>query len=282
MSHPVAIKLMLRPSKISIDATLHPPTSIEYECPILQEAITSANFDIMPRPFDLNHPTHTAITLGQCSHTFHAMALIYHWARSDGVLCPVCRAGPKGQRLSIRRLPGEWRYSLAARVRRQKHKDRKEAEEDDRQTALQMAANQHVHPIILSISPMYIEIRIEVLSRVNLNDLDTPLPYNWNMSTNPTRQPGFIIFDVPTEELDFIPYPIGTRMRMVPQTNRLLQPLQPSRWFTAGMDAYPGDNFIVQCDEHGFRQIRYTLSDILYEELMLDAFMAYDVLVAVS
>ena len=281
MSSSVCITLALRPSKLSIKATLHPPISTEQECPILQEPISSVAFDILPRPFDLNHPTHTAITLTQCSHTFHAMALVYHWARSDGVLCPVCRSGPKGQRLSVRRLPNEWRYSLAARVRRQRNKDRQEAEEDDRQTALQMEASQYTQPIILSISPMYIEIRIEVLSQVDLNDLDTPLPLSWTMQSNPIRQPGSIIFDVPTDELARIPYPFGTLVRIVPQTNRLLKPLQPSKWFTAGVDAYPSENISILCDEHGFHQIRYVLSELMYEELILDAFMAYDVLVAV-
>ena len=192
------LNLTLRPSKQQIQANLHPPTSVDQECPILQEPISTVTFDTLPRPFDLNNPTHTAITLTQCSHTFHAMALIYHWARSGGVLCPICRSGPKGQRLSLRRLPKEWKYSLAARVRRQKQKDREEAEEDDRQTALHMAANQ---PIILSISPMYIELRIEVLSQVDVRDLDTPLPLSWTMTSTPTRRHRSIVFEVPNDEL---------------------------------------------------------------------------------
>jgi hypothetical protein len=144
-----------------------------------------------------------------------------------------------------------------------------------------MDASQYTQPIILSISPMYIEIRIEVLSQVDLNDLDTLLPLSWTMPSNPIRQPGSIIFDVPTDELARIPYPFGTLVRIVPQTNRLLQPLQPSKWFTAGVETYPSENFSIQCDERGFHQIHYVLSELMYEELILDAFMAYDVLVAV-
>ncbi len=197
------------------------------------------------------------------------------------MLCPVCRAGPEGQRLSIRRLPKEWRYSLAARVRRQKQTDRIEAEEDDRQAAFQiMSAQQHTQPIIISISPMFIEIRMEVLSQINMNDLDTPLPLSWTLSSIPTRTPGSIIFDVPPDELNRIPYPVGTLIRIVPQTNRLLQPLHPSRWFRAGSDMHPSANFSINCNEHGYHHIHYIMSDMAYEELMLDAFMAYDVLVA--
>jgi len=163
-------------------------------------------------------------------------------------------------------------------VRRQKQKDREEAEEDDRQTALHMAANQ---PIILSISPMYIELRIEVLSQVDVRDLDTPLPLSWTMTSTPTRRHRSIVFEVPNDELARIPYKSGTLMRIVPQTNRLLPPLRPSRWFTAGVELFPNESFRVLCDENGFQQIHYTLSELLYDELMLDAFMAYDVLVAV-
>ena len=275
----VPVTLMLRPNKQTIKALLHTPG--DTECPILQETISSISFDTLPRPFYMDHPSHTAITLDHCSHTFHAMALIYHWARSDSVLCPVCRSGPKGQRLSLRRLPTEWRYSLAARVRRQKHKDRAEVEADDRQIAIQMAHQQLIQPIILSISPMFIEIRIEVLSQINLGDLDTPLPLFWTMSSIPTRIAGSILFFVPAHELIHLPYPMGTLIRIVPRTSHLLQPLRPSAWFTAGMDSHPSPGFSIRCDAVGVQSICYTLSEADYDELMLEAFMTYNVLVAV-
>jgi len=278
----VQLSLALHPSKQTVNVKLHPPNTADQECPILQEPISTIMFDAFPRPFKIDHPTHTAITLEKCSHTFHAMALIYHWARSGKVLCPVCRDGPKGQRLSIRQLPKEWRYSLAARIRRQKQKDREEAEEDDRQTAMLMVSHQrHPTPIILSISPMYVEIRIEVLSQINLNDLDTLLPLTWTVQCSPTRIHDSIVFSVPTDELQHIPYPLGTLIRLVPRTNQLLQPLQPSHWFATGSNTYPGSNFNVRADELGFGHIHYTMSDVAYEEMILDAFMAYDILVAV-
>ena len=197
------------------------------------------------------------------------------------MLCPVCRAGPKGQRLSVRRLPREWRYSLAARVRRQKYNDRIEAVEDDRQVAMQMASNQIPRPIILTMSPMFIHIRIEIMSRINLNDLDTPLPMTWTTTTTPVRLAGAIVFDVPPNELRHIPYPNGTTMRIVPHINPLVQPLRPSQWFVTGTNTFIGENFSVHCDERGFHHIHYSLSNTAYEELILETFMAYDVLVAV-
>lgn len=283
----VPISLALRPSSSkqphSIGALLHPPHTEEQECPILHEPIATIAFDTMPRPFDAAFPGHTAITLSPgCSHTFHAMALIYHWARNRCVLCPVCRAGPKDRQLSLRKLPQEWRYSLAARVRRQRRRDLEEAEEEDRQTAMQMAARQHTHPIILTVSPMFVELRLEVLSQINMHDLMTPLPLSWTVSSNPTRlEGGSIIFRVPPDELRHIPYPMGTLMRITPRTNQVLQPLQPSAWFVAGTEAHPGRGFHLHCDHEGFHHIHYTMSDMAYESMMIDALIEHDVLVAV-
>jgi len=93
----IKIQIPLRHSKLP--ATLHPSGEI---CPILQEPINSAILPFMPRPYLSDSPMHTALTL-ECKHTFHAMALIYHWARNESVLCPVCRAGPKNRRLALGR-----------------------------------------------------------------------------------------------------------------------------------------------------------------------------------
>ena len=276
------ICLHLHPSKKSITAVLKTPK--EEECPILREPISSASFDFLPRPFNVDHPEHTAITLCQCSHTFHAMALVYHWARNNSVLCPVCRSGPKGQRLSIRKLPREWRYSLAARIRRQKQIDRNEAEEDDRRVAMELMSSEHnnLSTIIIPVASMFINIRIEVMSTVNVNDLETPVPLSWIVNTVPMRVSDAIVFDVPSRELCQIPYSIGTRMRLVPQTNAALQPLRPSRWFVAGVDQHIDANFNAHCTENGFHHLHYSMSDAAYDEMALDIFMAHDILIAVN
>ena len=127
----IPVKLALRPKRMSLDVVLHQPDTPEIECPILQDSIANATLDSFPRPYLSEHPTYSAVTL-QCKHTFHAMALIYHWARSDGVLCPVCRAGPKGQSLAMSRLPNDWKYSMAARIRREHKQDRIQEEYQNR------------------------------------------------------------------------------------------------------------------------------------------------------
>ena len=276
------IHLHLHPSKIPITAVLHSPNEECQECPILQDPISTATFDILPRPFDAEHPAHTAITLCQCSHTFHAMALIYHWARSRNVQCPICRAGPPGQRLSVRKLPKEWRYSLAARLRRQKRIDRAEAEEDDRQAAMQMMAAATPALNTLQVASLFLNIRIEVLSAINIDDLDSRMPLSWVVTTTPMRLSDSIVFDVPIEELRRIPYGMGTSMRFVPRTNTVLHSLRPSRWFVAGVEHHIDTKFNVHCNETGFHHIHYSMSNAEYDEMALDIFMAYEILVAVD
>ena len=280
---PHRVALALRPLKGQpLLADIHPPASAEQECPILQEPIASASIEFLQRPFDATRPTHTAVTLCQCQHTFHTMALIYFWARSGSVLCPVCRAGPQGQKLSIRNLPKEWKYTLAARIRRQRRMDQAEAENDDRQAAVELMASQQHQPILLTLRPMYLNICIEVLSQVNLRDLDAPYPQSWTVATNPVMDANTITFDVPNEELAYIPYPYGTYMRLVPRTNPLLQPLPPSRWFVAGEECLNDGRFRVTCDQTGFVRMDYSLSGPVYDEMVLDTFMAYDIMMTIQ
>ena len=277
------IAIALRPLKTQLHADIHPPTDVEQECPILQEPIASASIEFLQRPFDVTHPTYTAISLCQCQHTFHAMALIYFWARSGSVLCPVCRAGPTGQKLSIRNLPKEWKYTLAARIRRQRRIDQTEVENDDRQVAIEMmTSQQNVHmPILLTLRPMYLNICIEVLSRVNIQDPDAPFPLSWTVTTNAVMESNTITFDVPNEELAYIPYPYGTYIRLVPRTNPLLQQLPPSRWFMAGEESLNDDRFNATCDHTGFTQMNYSISGLIYDEMVMDTFMAYDILMTI-
>ncbi len=172
---------------------------------------------------------------------------------------------------------------MAARIRRQKRIDRAEAEEEDRQVAMQLIVSQQNMPaIIRADASMFVRIKIEVMSEININDLDTPLPSSWTIATVPTRVPDAVIFDVPGEELRQIPYPVGTRMRFVPRTNTLLQPLRPSRWFTSGVDQHIDSNFSAHCNETGFHHIHYSMSNSAYDEMALDMFMAYEILIAVS
>ena len=87
-----SILLPLRHSKLNVE--LHVPKTAEDECLILQEPIATAVLQAFPRPYLLEKPMQTAMTL-PCRHTFHAMALIYHWAQNPGTAqcCSRC-AGP--------------------------------------------------------------------------------------------------------------------------------------------------------------------------------------------
>ena len=125
-------------SKAELKARLHEPND-DAECPILQESIKhSQGLEWFPRPFDASSPHLSAITL-PCSHTFHGMALVYNWARNRNVLCPVCRAGPQQRQLVMSKLPRDWKYSMAARIRKGWKDDKQKAEEDNRQEAVSIA-----------------------------------------------------------------------------------------------------------------------------------------------
>jgi len=229
---------------------LHEPSTRDDECPILQDCIASAQFEQFPYPFMSAHPTFTAMTL-QCGHTFHAMALVYHWARNRNVLCPVCRAGPKnGQSLAISRLPREWKYSMATRTRRERKQDRDEEELHNRQLAEQTT---------FFVPALKLEIQIEAEVGVS--------PSTWTLQTKLIELQNSICFTVPTDELRRIPYPNGTYMRLIPYTNMHI--LQPSRWFKAGMD--PGSNFSTEANEQGeFMHLHLSITTDLFTTLMTD------------
>jgi hypothetical protein len=134
----------------------------------------------------------------------------------------------------------------------------------------------------LQVAILFVNIRIEVLSAININDLDTRMPLSWTVHTVPVRVSDAIVFDVPAEELRRIPYGPGTSMRFVPRTNTLLHPLRPSRWFVAGVDQCTDANFDSFYNEAGFHHIHYNMTNTAYDEMALDIFMAYEILIAVE
>ena len=245
-----SVQLALRPKRSSMQVVLHEPSTREDECPILQDRIASAQFEQFPCPFMSAHPTFTAMTL-QCGHTFHAMALVYHWARNRNVLCPVCRSGPKnGQCLAISRLPREWKYSMASRTRRERKQDMIEEEVHNRQLVEQTA---------FFVPALKLEIQIQ--AEVGAS------PSTWTLQTHLIELQNSICFVVPTDELRRIPYPCGTYMRLIPYTN--VHILQPSRWFKAGMD--PGSNFSAGTNGQGeFTHLHLNLTTDHFTSLMTD------------
>ena len=247
------VELRLRPvHDRPLTVSLHEPATAD-ECPILQEPIATAVLDRFPRPFLAAHPTYKAMTL-QCKHTFHAMTLVYHWARNGNVICPICRAGPARQQLVLSHLPREWRHSMAARVRRERRSDQTQEEEHNRQLAFHSAP-----PPSLDV-----DFRIEAENGVE--------PASWTVHTQIVPLADAILFNVPDEELRKIPYAADTLIRVVPYT--WMHILLPSKWFRAGMD--PGNNFSThRTAEEGFGHMNLTISEELFARLIADIFMAH-------
>jgi hypothetical protein len=229
--------------------------SDDAECPILQEPIANAVLEPFPRPYLSDQPAHTAMTL-QCGHTFHAMALVYHWARNRNVLCPVCRAGPQHQRLVVGKLPKEWRYSMAARVRREQRKDRDEEEQRNHQVALAMQEAG-------TTATLELFIRIEAEPGVS--------PPAWNVRTVFAPINNALTFVVPAEELKRIPYSAEqTMLRLVPYTD--MHVMRPSSWFRAGTTS---GQFSVGADHGGFHHIHFSVSEELFAILVADTLMLH-------
>jgi hypothetical protein len=244
------IQLFLRPKRTTMNVTLHEPLNQNDECPILQDPIATAHLDTFPYPFLAQQPTYTAMTL-QCKHTFHAMALTYYWARSGTVQCPVCRSGPgKGQCLALNRLPTEWKYSMAARIRRERKQDRMEEEQANRRLAVQ-------HSMVV-VPAFELEIRIEAHIGAS--------PSSWTLKTKLVELQNVIIFDVPAEELQKIPYTPDTLIRLIPFTR--MHVLQASDWFRIGIN--PGSNFSVGYHTEGFMHIHLAMRDDLFATLVSD------------
>lgn len=259
------VSMKLHPSRKDLDLQLHTPEP-ESECPILQEPIHTAIFDKFPRPFYKTHPEHKAITLG-CSHTFHAMALVYHWSRNHNVLCPICRAGPKGQRLGLSSLPEDWRYSLSSMVKREKKLDREEAEREDYRAAATLSQNDMTRTVVSFV------IKLEIQA-ITAESTDA----SWRLSTNLSSLHDTVEFEVPPNELASIPFTHGTVMRFRPvvHSNTLVNVLAPSSWFTSGNQARPSTRFQVEYEPvtRKFQKIKLTMSEDEFSSLIVDAYLA--------
>jgi len=106
-------------------------------CPITQDLIVDSCLEWNPNcSFDPKDPSKRCIKL-ECGHEFSAMNLMYHWARSYSVLCPVCRGGPKNARLDPKGLPSHFGMDIHNRAKVQRRRDavelRREHEEAARQ-----------------------------------------------------------------------------------------------------------------------------------------------------
>ena len=276
------LSMRLYPSKKNLDLKLHVPDK-ETECPILQETISTAVFESFPRPYHRAHPEHKALTLG-CSHTFHAMALVYHWSRNKNVLCPICRAGPRGQRLVMSTLPEDWRYSLTSRVRRETKHDRDETERENFRMATQIsreALNSTVVSFIIKI-----EIQAQTLGSLTwrrdagLSEVPelTLGSLTWRLGTVFSPRRDAVVFEVPEFDLIGIPFGPGTIMRLIPfaYSTHTVNMLKPSDWFVVGGENIrQSGGFSVEYNETGgFKGIKLTLHEDEFTTLIVAAYFA--------
>ena len=263
MSMDVAMKLF--PSRKDLHLKLAIPDQ-GAECPILQEPIQTAVFESLPRPFNKAHPEHKAITL-KCSHTFHAMALVYHWSRNRNVLCPICRAGPQGQRLTMNRLPEDWRYSLSAKVKRETRKDMEEAELENFQAASLISQEAMTRTVVSFV------IRIEIQALISLHSFGT-----WRLNTVLAPSHDGVVFEVPAVEVQTIPFSEGCIVRFLPiaYSNTLVSMLAMSEWFAVGENPRQSSSlFEVEYNEtKKFKGIKLKLEEDVFSRLIVDVFFA--------
>jgi hypothetical protein len=261
------LAMKLHPSRKDLDLKLEIPDQ-GAECPILQEPIQTAVFETFPRPFYRAHPEHKAITLS-CSHTFHAMALVYHWSRNRNVLCPICRAGPKGQRLVLNGLPEDWRYSMASRVKREKRKDREEAEQENFHVARMISQEAATRTVVSFV------VRIEIQALTVDNTLAT-----WKLSTVLAPSHDHVVFEVPVAELADIPFGEGTMMRFIPfaYSNSLVTIVTPSEWFTIGSNIRSPGAYVIEYNESKkFKSVKLMLQEDVFGNMIVEAYFAASV-----
>jgi len=254
-----------KPQKHTLQASLHEPAD-DLECPILQEPIkNSQGLEWFTRPFDASSPKHSAMTL-PCKHSFHAMALVYNWARNRNVLCPVCRSGPHNQQLVMCKLPRDWRYSMSARVRREWKEDKEKAEEENRQVAISiaMSTNMMLQPRMLSFS---IIMRIE----------STTDQFTWIGHAVAIPGAGGLIFQIHPSDLSSMPFVYGDQVKLLPYL--LVHPvnfitnLVTTNGIQFGMDD-PGPGFFIRFENETAEPRRRRVIQMLYavnEEIFAQA-----------
>jgi hypothetical protein len=264
------IAVQLLPFKNTcVNILLHMPDS-DSECPILQEHIKTAVFDTFPRPFNRSHPDHTAITLG-CSHTFHAMALVYHWARNKNVLCPICRTGPKNHRLKMNALPDDWRFSMISKVKKEQRKDKLETELENYRMA---AAISRDFSNSAQVSPVVrFGVKFELQAQLLGGNIQS-----WQLDAALSVRNNEVVFEVPSRYLASIPFCIGTVVRLVPHTfsAHTFNTLTPSDWFVmGGGNTSPSAGFTVEYNAlEGFKGIKFLLSEDAFTALIVDAYFS--------
>ena len=110
-------------------------------CPITQMPIPESSLEFLDGEGSVlftEHPELNAIRIKQCSHLFSALPLVYHWVRSNTMLCPMCRGGPKNAHLRQSWIPRHVRDKITRKARVEQRRDHMEMVENDAQAALLM------------------------------------------------------------------------------------------------------------------------------------------------
>lgn len=109
--------------------------SADAVCPISQDAILESELEFLQGVTVLEDSPNLRGMRLPCGHEFSGMNLVYHWARNRNVLCPVCRGGPAGAHLDLRKLPQHFRAEMAKKARSERRKDKLERVQEDEEAA---------------------------------------------------------------------------------------------------------------------------------------------------
>jgi hypothetical protein len=131
-------------------------------CPISQDLIAESDLEFLEGVTLLkDFPELRAMKIA-CGHEFSAMCLVYHWARSGNIKCPVCRAGATGARLNLLRLPEHFRVPMCKRVRAERRKDAAEQRRADEEAARRMGLSS-IQTISIELLPETVSLAVSKL-----------------------------------------------------------------------------------------------------------------------
>lgn len=131
-------------------------------CPISQDLIAESELEFLEGVTLLKGSPDLRAMKIACGHEFSAMCLVYHWARSGNIKCPVCRAGATGARLNLLRLPEHFRAPMCKRVRAEHRKDAAEQRRADEEAARRMGLSS-IQTVSIELLPETVSLAVSKL-----------------------------------------------------------------------------------------------------------------------
>lgn len=173
-----------KPRAIEFELCVAPPDSI---CPITQDAIAESALEFLrDATFVSDKPELRCMKL-QCGHEFSAMNLIYHWARSRSVKCPVCRGGPDHAHLDLKSLPEHFRGTIVHRAQSERRRDANERRRENMEAVRRLSRESYttdsivsMHNFVTNFASIAVVRRFAILGQHNLN---TGLRFNCDCLT---------------------------------------------------------------------------------------------------